>query len=362
MRRDSHTYWMAWLKFGCVLAVLLLTTGCIRRAVDAFVTGNIVARATDVPDVNKVCTMGTALASAIAGTSRDSTPPHKALIIAETTAGLCDEAVGWEADLEQEKVRKNMEFSDSGRIALIKDARLKETRARARAAQRFYRAWQHTEATWGPIGEGECPSIRQRDELTYLLGLFSGTMALIHDKASDSRVGVPLDLLNKVARGASCLDTEAWWHVPTALQAGAWATIPGSGPEGVDPWAMMREEAKAGEDSGVRLAWALHNLISANADRMLEVADGIRAHAAALASSPGDPTWLLLDEYARLVTLHESDLIWVKAEGYRTPILGELPGDTHPELEVSSPFEADPFAPEPATEPSMGAAESPEDK
>ncbi len=331
------------VALGCCAATFLLFPGCIPQMVDRFVAGPVIDRATDVPDVDQACKMGAALSDAILATSRRSRVPHRALVVAETTAGLCAEARAWEASLQAARAEGLLSPTDPWRAWSIKDARIREDRAREQAARRFYRAFEHAESAWGPIGEGECPRVRERDEFVFLLGLYAGTVALLHDKAGGGAVGVPLDVLPRVARAVACVDTEKWWYLPTALQAAAWATIPGSGPPNVDPWKQLHDAAVAGQTSGVRLGWALNALIAANAGRTEEVKACIRSHAASLKTTPSAPDWALLDAYATLVTLHESDLIWISTRGYRTPALGRLPED----LEVHAPeipFDEDPFA------------------
>jgi DNA-binding NtrC family response regulator len=113
-----------------------------------------------------------------------------------------------------------------------------------------------------------------------------------------------------------------------AMQAGAWATIPGSGPEGIDPWAMLSEAAAKGDPSGVRVARAMQALIAGNSGATDIVEAAIQAHAASIDATPTAPEWALLDRYAWQVTRHESDRIWMQAEGHRTERFGALPTDT----------------------------------
>jgi len=203
---------------------------------------------------------------------------------------------------------------------------------------------------------GECPRIAKRDEIVYLVGLVAGELALLHDKVSGSKVGLPLDMPLKIGRSATCLSDERWWHVPQALRAAGWAIIPGSAPEGIDPWEMLEEAAVAGEASGVRVARALSVLLAANADDTARVEHGIKAHAESLLSTKQSEEWALLDEYARVVSMHESDLLWTTAAGYVTPNFGELPRAEEPEEpDVPDLFgEGDPFGAAPSEEPQEG--------
>jgi hypothetical protein len=327
------------------IAGLLLGNGGCARTVDRYVTKRVFPHALAVPDVPKVCALGASLVHPLVAVPKSDHPPRQTMVVAELTAALCEEGLAWESELAAERARHNLHALGGDRAAEIRDARLRAQRAHLAAADRFYRSWQHIEPLYGPVGDG-CPKLRnERDELIYLVGLVAGTLALLNDRAGGGGVGVPLDTLGKVARGAECLDNAKWWHTPGALRSAAWAIIPGSGPEGVEPFAAIEEEAAAGETSGVRVARALSVLVYANADQRPKVEQGIRAHAASLSQTAQHPEWALLDEYARLVTLHESDLIWTEDEGHRTPAFGTLPrGEPEDLVPPPNPFEdEDPF-------------------
>jgi len=332
------------------LLLLVALAGCGPK-VDKFVATRVVDRGAPVPDVDMVCELGVSLAHPLAALGSERRPPHKALIIAEAASGMCLQPEVWEAELLGIRSRRNLVALGEGRTAEVKDARLREKRAHAAAADRFYRAYLRMEQAFGVVGEG-CPALKERDELVYLLGLYAGTFGLLHDRRSGGEVGVPLDTIAHIARGSVCLDDAEWWSVPGALQAAWWTLIPGSEPDGVDPWQSLEERAAAGDRSGVRLARALQVVLADNAGRQDLVAAGIRAHAQALKDTPADPEWALFDEYARLVTLHESDLIWTEDRGHRAAALGDLPGPDPVEEPASPlPFEGDPFGEDPFAEP-----------
>ena len=328
-----------------ILVLLMgLLQACATR-VDRFTIDRVLDRGMMVPDVAKVCEVGQSLAHPMAAVAPANKPPRRALLIAEVSAGLCYEPDAWEAELAGARIRHHFQALQSGRTAEIKDARIREQRIHTMAGARFYRSYQQLEATWGNPDEG-CPNIASRDEIVYLLGLFSGINALLHDRAGGGELEVPMDLLPRIARASECLDNESWWQVPAAFQAAIWATVPGSGPDDIDPWQALEDAASKGESSGVRLARAVQVLIAANAGQTALVEQGIQAHASSLAATPSQPEWALLDEYARLVTLHQSDLIWTESEGVRTSTLGLLPGPTAGEAPAAPFGEEDPFGAE----------------
>ena len=331
-----------------VAAVLAMGTGCAGK-IDRFTVDKVVDVGLDVPDVGKVCALGSALAHPLASLSKKH--PDKALLIAEATAALCLEEVANQAELDMDRAKANLSALGEQRAAEITDARIRSERAHADAAARFERSWQHLQADYGPIGDGDCPRIKEKDEIVYFMGLVSGTLALIHDRRGGGTHDIPLDRLLEVARGAECLDDERWWHVPSSMRAGAWATIPGSGPEGVDPWAMLAEAADKGDGSGVRVARAMQSLIGGNSGATEVVAEAIKAHAASIEATPQAADWALLDRYAYQVTLHESDRVWMAAEGHRTESFGDLPSDEEEQIEVPDLFGGgDPFGTAPPPE------------
>ena len=323
-----------------MLPVLVLL-GC-RAKVDHFVSHKVVDRASDVPDVGEACATGAALANAMRSLTGDNNPPHEALLVAEVTGALCSEMDAREADLAALRAQKN--GAPEGRASEIRDATILGQRGHAEAAARFYRAYQHLEARWGTAGE-DCPRLNEEAAVVYTFGLFAGLNALLHDKASDNAVGVPADIPSRVARAADCLDNEALWHVPAALQAAAWAAVPGSGPADVDPWDKLVREAEAGSHTGVRLAYAVLTRIAGNSGRDDLLVAGLAAQAKSRADVATDPEWALFDRYAEIVSLHEADLYWTRTRGYRAKSLDEVPGTAPTEATTSTVFgEQDPFA------------------
>jgi hypothetical protein len=322
---------------------ILLLCAC-PRVVDRYTLERVVPQAGAMGDVDRACALGASLGQVLASTSRGEAEPHLALIISETTAGFCAEGEAWEAELEAARL---MFRGDD--LPAVQDARIREARAHAQAAQRFLASWDHLVARYGPVGTGDCPALEGDEGIIYLLGMYAGVNALLHDHAGGGGLGVPADIVMAVARGTECVDDEQWWHSPWAMRAAAWAMVPGMAPEGVEPWAELEAAAVAGETTGVRLGRGLQVLVAANAGRDEDVAHALVAHAAANASAPAEPTWALLDEYSRLVSLHEADLMWTTARGHRCPDMGVLPDAPAQAAPSPDPFAGDdPFGAPPA--------------
>lgn len=324
------------------MLLAVLVAGCAAK-IDRFTLDRVVDRGADVADTGKACIMGAALVHPLASITRKE--PHVALTIAEGVAAVCDEVTAWEAELAQARAKRNDAALGEGRVAEITDARIAAVRANARTAARFETSFQQMQGAFGEIGTGECPKIAERDEFAYIFGLVAGTLALLHDRASGGANNIPLDRLNAIARAAPCVDDARWWSLPSALQGAAWATIPGSGPEGKDPWLMLEDAASRGEASGVRVARAIEVLIAANSGRTDVLEASLAKHAASVAATPQNPEWRLLDTYAYEVSLHQSDLLWTEERGHRTEVFGTVPkAQPAPAPAGEDPFGADPFA------------------
>ncbi|TNE85615.1 MAG: hypothetical protein EP330_25185 [Deltaproteobacteria bacterium] len=342
-----------------VPTALGLLVGCAAK-VDNLTVNRVVPRYMTNGDLEMACALGETLSNGLAAVPKEDNPPHRALTLGYGTAAMCAELQAMEYELAA--ARAEHLYEGEAQIAAIKDARYGAERAHGLAARRWWDAFEHTEVQYGPVGDETCPTFNRRhDQMTYLVGLYAGMAALIHDKTAGGPVGVPLDVLPRVARSSQCLDDDLLWHVPEAMRAASWATVPGSGPTDVDPWAMLAEAAKKGEGTGVRLGRAMHVLINANAGRGEQAREGMQMHGESLKSTPVAPDWKFFDEYARRITLHQSDLVWTAAEGYRTPALGDLPQDgaeAPADPFGADPFGADPFgAPEETAEPADSPAE-----
>ena len=314
-------------------------TGCAAK-IDALTVKRVLPAGVAHADVERVCSVGMALGIPLEAISDKA---HRALIFADVSAAMCAEDFVRQAQLDAARARATM--SGEAMVATVTDAKIREGRARTLAARRFALAFQHLEDQYGAVGAGDCPKIKSRDEIVYLMGLFGGINSMLHDKAGGGHIGVQMDILGKVERGTVCLDDETWWHVPAAFRAAARATLLNS--EHGDPWEALETAATSGEGSGVRLARAVQVMITANAGRDELALAAITAHGASEASIAPNADWVLFDAYAHNISLHESDIYWTKETGHRTPTFGELPGSDEPTEDGPNPFGDDPFGDDP---------------
>jgi hypothetical protein len=263
-------------------------------------------------DVDMACGTGVSMGSFLMSFGRVTDPPDRGALVTLMAAGMCAEMASWEAELAQLRaVREN-------RAGDAQDARIREQRAHELAADRYQQAYARLTRVFGEPG-GACPKLEGSDPLFYLLGLSSGLLAVLHDRAAGGALGVPLDLPRKVAQSAACLDDNQFWGAPRALQAAVWASVPGTVPEKTDPFAVLRDAARRGQERGVRLAGAFLVQTAAAAGRTEDLRRAIKDHAESLRQKPAADDWRMLDRYATLLIRHESDKLWSQARGHRTP-------------------------------------------
>lgn len=305
------------------LLTWMLSMGCVTKIVDRVTVDRIVGEGQTVGDTQMPCALGESLNHVLMATQGKRTP-NLGLLISNGTSGICAQSKAWEERLRAERAKVQRPLTDSYRVAEIKDAQIASKRWDRQTARRFYAAFTYAESGFGAV-DTPCPKIEERDESAYLVALISGTFAVLHDKQSDGTVGVPLDLLPKIARASTCLDNEKWWHVPQALRGGIWATIPGSGPDDVEPWELLEQAAKAGSESGVRVAYAVGALLANNAGETERMRQFLIGHGDSVTNTPRNQEFAFFDQYAYEVSLHQSDLFWVGLKGHRTPELGDLP-------------------------------------
>ena len=324
---------------------LLGFLGCITKTVDRLTIDQILKDGQTIPDTRKVCALGESLSHILLATGTPEKNANLALIIGNGTAAICAQKEAWEQELLAEKMKRNLPLDVGYRIAEIKDAKIQAERWHGLAAQRFYRSFKYAEKEYGVLGE-DCPKIKEKDEPAYFVALISGVFAVLHDKSSGGQVGVSLELLPKIARASECLNSEKWWNVPSTLQAGIWATIPGLTPEGVLPWDVMMTEAAKGADSGVRVAWAVAALLANNAGKEELLEKVLIAHGDNLGMVEPNKNWAFFDKFAFEVSLQQSDMLWMQEVGYRTPKFGTLPEEDVENIipdDGEDPFGADPF-------------------
>lgn len=306
-----------------------LLTGCLLSVVDKNTLTTTSPETMKLGDVEMACALGATMSPMTM--TMDPVALRRTSAFSLISAAMCPELDAWEHELARMQATWMAANSDEPGTwgALAQDAAEQELRAHQVAAQRNLWVWERIVLEYGLPGEGECPDLAPEEEFLYLMGLASGSLAVLHDGKTDRTLGVSLKIPRQVERGAVCLDNDAWFGVPEALRAAVWVAVPGAGPEGVDAWAVLDQSATAGDAKGMFLSRSLQAQTAGAAGEDELLRDAIRAHEDAWRAG-GDPDFALLNNYAHRIIRHESDRIWMDATGHRTPNgrLGTFPDDT----------------------------------
>ena len=85
--------------------LLFYFLGCA-SVIDYATVKKVAPRGLSKPDLGKACRLGESLNHVLPAFSRSE--PNLAMVIAETTAGLCEEFPAWEGELRKERALKNL--------------------------------------------------------------------------------------------------------------------------------------------------------------------------------------------------------------------------------------------------------------
>lgn len=261
------------------------------------------------------CAMSEAMTPMLLSFSELTWSPDRLATTMYMQAGACAEAEANEEGLTYLRAYKAQNIGEA------KDARIRQKRLFALAAQRQYKGYQHLVAEFGEPGEA-CPDIDEDEEFFWMLGLVSGLQAVMSDVRGQGEVGVPKDIAMKSVRGSQCLNAERWWGVPKAMQAAVWTMMPDNAPDGVDPWQELADASEMAGNVGVRLAQAVEVVIADGSGNEERLRDAIRRHAQSVKTTPANQQYRMLDIVATQQVLAVSDRLWTEATGSRTPVGG----------------------------------------
>ncbi|MDX1599686.1 MAG: hypothetical protein R3295_13565 [Marinobacter sp.] len=269
-------------------------------------------------DLAMGCAMSEATAPLLMSFGRVTNEPDQIAVMLYLSAAGCADEQAREHELTGLAALGDMDGDAA------EDAMIRQKRAHALAAKRYFRSWQHHNAYYGEPGTGECPDFDDDlDEFIYMAGLLSGLQALNAEIQSTSAIGVPKNVGSMVGRATSCLDNEKWWGAPMALRATIWAMIPGAMPEGENAFERLEMSDRQGEQAGVRLSHVFHAISAMNKGDNERLRDVIRRHAESIEETPSNEDWAFVDAMSTQLIVAISDRMWVENVGHRTP-LGQL--------------------------------------
>jgi len=327
------------LVAACVASVALSGCGVVNNMIYK-TTGDVMqgfSRNHTVPflmesdDLAMGCAMSEATAPLLMSFGRVTSEPDQLAVMLYLSAGGCADEQAREHELAALAAMHAM----NGNAA--QDAMIRQKRAHALAAERYFKGWQHHNAHYGNPADGECPDFDDdMDEFIYMAGLLSGLQALNAQIQSTSSIGVPANIGSIVARATSCLENDKWWGAPMALRATVWAMIPGAQPEGEDAFERLEIADAQGEAAGVRLPHVFHAIAALNKGDEAMVREVIRDHAESIEQTPANEEWRFVDAMATNMIVAVSDRLWVENTGHRTPLgqLGTFWDDPQEEVET----------------------------
>lgn len=317
------------LLFACAFAAAM-AGGCSMQkmagnAVIDFSRGEAIPYLMSQGDLESACQMGQAMGPVLMSFRRVGLNPEQIGIGTQMAAGMCAEFRQREHELARYRALHE------GRAGEAQDALVREKQAHSLAASRMISAYENAVAVYGDLSES-CPKFGDdTDALLSLLGLASGALAILHDFNSEKQVGISLDIPGKIEKGAQCFDDAKWWGMPSALRAAIWLSIPGSGPEGVDPIETMKQAADSGDAQGVFLARAMLIMMAATVGRSDAMCEAMQN--AKTSGSNGD--YAMLNAYAQGLIRHQADIAWTKQKGYRAPLaLAQCPEAASPAIDA----------------------------
>lgn len=300
---------------GVVNHMVYKTTGDVLQG---FSRNHTVPYLLSTGDLAMGCAMSEATAPLLMSFGRVTNEPDQIAVMLYLSAAGCADEQAREHELTGLAALGDMDGDAA------EDAMIRQKRAHALAAKRYFRSWQHHNAYYGEPGTGECPDLDDDlDEFIYMAGLLSGLQALNAEIQSTSAIGVPKNVGSMVGRATSCLDNEKWWGAPMALRATIWAMIPGAMPEGENAFERLEMSDRQGEQAGVRLSHVFHAISAMNKGDNERLRDVIRRHAESIEETPSNEDWAFVDAMSTQLIVAISDRMWVENNGHRTP-LGQL--------------------------------------
>ncbi|EON91857.1 hypothetical protein MARLIPOL_09546 [Marinobacter lipolyticus SM19] len=300
---------------GVVNHMVYKTTGDVLQG---FSRNHTVPYLLNTDDLAMGCAMSEATTPLLMSFGRVTNEPDQIAVMLYLSAAGCADEQAREHELTGLAALGDMDGDAA------EDAMIRQKRAHALAAKRYFRSWQHHNAYYGEPGTGECPDFDDDlDEFIYMAGLLSGLQALNAEIQSTSAIGVPKNVGSMVGRATSCLDNEKWWGAPMALRATIWAMIPGAMPEGENAFERLEMSDRQGEQAGVRLSHVFHAISAMNKGDNERLRDVIRRHAESIEETPSNEDWAFVDAMSTQLIVAISDRMWVENNGHRTP-LGQL--------------------------------------
>ncbi|HEU0195875.1 MAG TPA: hypothetical protein VFQ88_01495 [Nevskiaceae bacterium] len=316
-----------------MVAPLLVLGGCaaIYRPTGVVLThyaqDEVVPYALSTSDMDlATCGSGMGLQQLLASFGRVITRPHLDLLDVELLTSYCSQMKADQAHL------KYLQAIFLGNAKLATDAHIVEQRWQRVTAERRYAAYHDFVAAYGPIGVtgDKCPGFEYPiDAAQYMAGLIVSVEAVLSDIQAGSVVGVPQNIPAQVALSSTCLNNKLWWGVPQAIRGVVWSTVPGTTPQGQDPWVNLHQAVQIGKKAGMPLAATLEAMAAYGSGNVKKEEGALRDVKSIMDEKKVPKGYAMLAAIGQYEAMRMSDDLWMKATGHRTPYqqFGTFPGE-----------------------------------
>ena len=319
-----------------IMLILLTMTGCSHNPVSVttgYVLESIVEEETfpyvlaqSDPDV--ACNLGQSFEHFLGSVNGMTGSKNSYNAMIPLLSSLCSEDRAREEELRSIRALRKLDIEEA------KDARIIQQQWLAKTAQRrldSFNIGMHVYEFETTDNNPECPTFdKSRDEMSFMLSITMGALAIKNDAESGMIVGVPRSMASSILAAANCLDNEKLGGAPRALQALLWQLLPNKKPANIaqDNWEILEYASRNTIVAGNHLGNALHAVtaeISGNKEELYKALTLYKETASNKAFSSGE--FLMVEKVSISFVQDISNILWTSEVGSRTPLgeLGSLP-------------------------------------
>jgi hypothetical protein len=310
---------------GCSHNPISYTTGIVLEGIVENETYPYVL-AQDDPDT--ACNLGRSFEYFLGSVNEMTDLDNAYFAMMPVLSSVCSEYNAREAELRSIRALRK------GDVEGAKDARQLQKQWLAKTAQRRSRAFDLGIETYdfkSTISSYECPDLDEElDQLSFLLSLTMGALAIKNDAESGMAAGVSRSIVSTILNGANCVDNEKWGGVPQALQATLWILLPNKKPSDIkkNNWEILEYASRSSTRVGTHLGSSLHAVaaeIAGNKSELYKALTLYKETAGDEVFNKGD--FMLIDKISIGIINDISNVLWTSEVGSRTPFgqLGNLP-------------------------------------
>ncbi|MFT4908821.1 MAG: hypothetical protein ACI978_002920 [Oleispira sp.] len=320
----------------CLTALLTTMTGCSHNpisyttgiVVEGIVENDIYPYVIAQGDTDIACNLGRSFEFFLDSVNEMTDLKNGYLAMMPLLSSVCSEYHAREAELRSIRALRK------GDIEGAKDARQLQKQWLTKTAQRRSKSFdlgiqiydfKSTHSSY------ECPDFdEERDEITFLLSLTMGALAIKNDAESGMAAGVSRSIASTILKGANCVDNERWGGVPQALQATLWILLPNKKPSDIkkNNWEILEYASRSSITVGFHLGSALHVAAAEIAGNRTELYKALTLYKETAGDEAFNKGSYTLVDTISIGIIHDiSNVLWTSEVGSRTPFgqLGNLP-------------------------------------